>query len=80
MYVAPDRFDRPLALEGWHDDRTRDLEETPIPGVEHVGAGMVAVVSYHPDHGVTYEQSEPVGENWHRYAERHTPDGPTRLA
>ena len=70
MYVSPDRFE--------HRSRMDNLEITPVPGVGHVGAGMVTVVSYHPEHGVTYEQTEPVGDDWHRYKAPAPSVGPVR--
>jgi hypothetical protein len=74
MYVPEGRFDSPLPLEGYHARRNNDLEDEPVAGVGHVGAGMVTIVSYHPEHGVTYEQTEPIGDKWHRYTSRHTPE------
>jgi len=70
MYISQDRFD-----SASNDD---ELESTPIPGVGHVGAGMVTVVSYHPESGVSYEQAEPVGSNWHRFKPAPAADGPVR--
>ena len=70
MYVSPNRFERA--------SRRDNLESTPVPGVGHVGVGMVTVVSYHPEHGVTYEQTEPVGADWHRYKAPAPGEGPGR--
>jgi len=66
MYIAPDRFDEPLTTEGYHARRTNDLEGEMVPGVEGI-AGAVAIINFSAENGCTYEQTEPVGENWHRY-------------
>lgn len=77
MYVAPNRFDEPLVTEGYHARRTNDLDDSPVPGVDGV-AGMVAVLHFSLTDGVTYEQTEPIGDNWHRYAGRDWPTGTVR--
>jgi len=64
MYVAEDRFDEPLCTEGYHPRRIRDLDDTPVPYSDGI-AGLVAVVRFSVEDGMTYEQTEPVGDNWH---------------
>jgi len=70
MYVSPNRFDR--------GSRADELETTPVEGVGHVGAGMMVIVNYSPENGVSYEQTEPVGSNWHRFKPAPAADGPVR--
>lgn len=78
MYVAQDRFDEPLTTEGYHARRTNDLEDEPVPYVDGMGAGMVAIIKFSAGTGATYEQTEPVGDNWHRYRGGPTPLGTVR--
>jgi hypothetical protein len=70
MYVTQNRF-----TKARRDD---ELETTPIEGVGHVGAGMVVTVSFDPENGVSYEQSEPVGSNWHQFKHAPAAEGPGR--
>ena len=64
MNVDPDRFE-PLVTEGAHPRRLRDLDDTAVPGVEGIG-GAVHIIAYSDEDGMSYEQTEPVGQNWHR--------------
>ena len=65
MNIDDDRFD-PIVTEGHHPRRLRDLEPTPESDVEGI-AGGVKIIAYAEGSGMTYEQTEPVGENHHRY-------------
>ena len=79
MYVAPDRFDEPLTTEGYHARRANDLEDDPISGVGGV-VGSLSIIAFSEGEGMTYEQTEPIGDNHHRYKARSWPKGSVRPA
>lgn len=78
MYVDPDRF-QPIVTEGNHPRRFNDLDDSPVANVEGV-AGMVSVLTWSEGEGAVYEQTEPKGDNWHRYSKRDWPVGTVRPA
>jgi hypothetical protein len=65
MNIDDDRFE-PLPTEGGPLRRLRDLDDTAVSGVEGIG-GSVHIIAYSSENGMSYEQTEPVGENYHRY-------------
>jgi hypothetical protein len=69
MNIDDDRFS-PIVTEGSHPRRTNDLEDSPVPYVDGI-AGHVNVMSFDAETGLTYHQTEPVGENWHHYTSRN---------
>ena len=79
MYVAPDRFSEPLVTEGIHPRFINDLEDDPVPGVDGIG-GTVSIIGFSDEHGMNYEQTEPIGENWHRPRGSAAKPGVTRPA
>ena len=64
MNIDDNRFE-PLVTEGNHPRRTNDLEDDPVSNVDGIG-GHVNIMAYSDESGLTYEQAEPVGDNWHR--------------
>ncbi len=60
------RWSHGMSTERVHPWHGEHLQPQPVAGAEGI-AGMVTVVTLHDsDHGVTYEQCEPVGNGWHR--------------
>jgi len=76
MNIDDDRFS-PLAIEGSHPRRTNDLEDDPVPYVDGV-AGSLNIIAFAGGDGMSYEQTEPIGENHHRYTGHSNPLGTVR--
>jgi hypothetical protein len=67
MFIADDRFPTDHNTEVYNSSYMDNLEENPLAGVDHLGAGLVVVINRPLEgDGMTYEQCVPAGRSWHR--------------
>lgn len=64
--IDDDRWSQGMSTERYHPWHGDSLEPQPVSGAEGIAGRVAIIVHLGPEGGMAYEETEPVGENWHR--------------